>query len=208
MVLHSSCVLPVLQPFTLFDKQRHKNHLKVKESSSSLNSRQKIWGFSPLWISLSNYPSRLQEKGLLVSCAGLPFLKTHTVSCTAHVARISGWELPVLWDLGEHMATSFPESQSRSSCVGLERGEVEPFCSLQRVPSPLPLPAEHPVHRRPVLRVLLRGVEEAGCARWPRDQPQLLFGVARDENAGKESEHQCHGPALLLSFLKRWGKNQ
>lgn len=113
------------------------------------------------------------------------------------------------------MATCFPESQSRSGRsggVGLEPGEVEPFCSLQPVPPPPPLSlpvAAHPVHRLFVLRVQLRlrGGEEAGCARRPWGKLQSLFGEPW-ENTWKEGEHRYHGPALLLSFLKRGGKNQ
>ena len=96
----------------------------------------------PLWISLCNYRICLQEKGLLVVCSPLPFLETYLQSRAAHMALISGRELPALWELGERRAASFPESQSRFpesqpriSCVGLGPGEVEPACS-QRLREP------------------------------------------------------------------------
>lgn len=165
----------------------------------------------PLWISLCNYRICLQEKGLLVVCSPLPFLETYLQSRAAHMALISGRELPALWELGERRAASFPESQSRFpesqpriSCVGLGPGEVEPACS-QRLREP-PSSESIPAAALPAL-VLLRGVEEAGCARGPWGKLQLLFGEP-GENTRRERERQCHGPALLLSFLKRRGKNQ
>uniref|UniRef100_A0A4X1UW82 A-kinase anchor protein 7 RI-RII subunit-binding domain-containing protein n=3 Tax=Sus scrofa TaxID=9823 RepID=A0A4X1UW82_PIG len=59
------------------------------------------------------------------------------------------------------MATCFPESQSRSGRsggVGLEPGEVEPFCSLQPVPPPPPLS----LRRSP--RILCIGSSCSACS--------------------------------------------
>lgn len=53
------------------------------------------------------------------------------------------------------------------------------------------------------LPVLLCGVKKAGCARRLCYKLQFLFGVLTEKNTRKDRQDQCHGPALLLSFLKR-----
>lgn len=149
--------------------------------------RQKIWGFfSPL-----NFLVQLPHlsAGERTGCGlfSITFLKdTSAEPRSARGTHLRARELPVLRELGERRATSFPESQSQSSCVGLEPGEAEPFCSRRRVPPPLPaslpacLPAGWPgilcsTRRAPVL---LRG---------PWDKPQSLFGEPW-ENTRKERE--------------------
>ncbi|XP_059885940.1 A-kinase anchoring protein 7 isoform X6 [Delphinus delphis] len=141
--------------------------------------------FSPL-----NFPVQLPHlsAGERTGCGlfSITFLKdTSAEPRSARGTHLRARELSVLRELGERRATSFPESQSQSSCVGLEPGEAEPFCSRRRVPPPLPasLPACLPAGRVSCAAtrrapVLLRG---------PWDKPQSLFGEPW-ENTRKERE--------------------
>lgn len=56
---------------------------------------------------------------------------------TALLTLISGRKLTVFWETGEHMASSYTECQSGSSCLGLDDWEVEPRSSPLQFPSPL-----------------------------------------------------------------------
>ena len=80
-------------------------------------------------------------------CSPLSSLETHLQSRAAHVAPISGRELPVLGELGERRAASFPESQPRIGCVGPGPGEVEPARS-RRLRAPARRRASPPPRRR------------------------------------------------------------
>lgn len=143
--------------FSVFCKVRFPIPKTKKEKSPGderklflFKCRQKIWGFfSPL-----NFLVQLPHlsAGERTGCGlfSITFLKdTSAEPRSARGTHLRARELPVLRELGERRATSFPESQSQSSCVGLEPGEAEPFCSRRRVPPPLPasLPACLPAGR-------------------------------------------------------------
>ena len=162
--------------------------------------------FFPLWISLCNYRICLQEKGR-TGCGlfSITFLKdTSAEPRSARGTHLRG-QLPVLRELGEGRATSFPREPAPEQLRGAgARGGGAFLLPAASAPSSACLPACLPAGRAPCAAarralVLLRG---------PWDKPQSLFGKPGEKNTRKEREHQCHGPALLLSFLKRWGKNQ
>ena len=144
------CFLCSAKSGSLFLKQRNKNFLGIKESSSFLSRRQNIWSpLSPFEFPCVITVSVCRRKDSLWFALHY-LLETYLQSRAAHVALISGRELPVLWELGERRAASFPESQSRFpesqpriSCVGLGPGEVEPACS-QRLREPPRLRASPP----------------------------------------------------------------
>ena len=196
--------------FSVFCKVRFPIPKTKKEKSPGderklflFKCRQKIWGF---FFSPFEFPCVItafvcrRKEGPVVVCSRLPFLKTHPQSHAAHVALTSGRQLPVLRELGERRATSFPREPAPEQLRGAgARGGGAFLLPAASAPSSACLPACLPAGRAPCAAarralVLLRG---------PWDKPQSLFGKPGEKNTRKEREHQCHGPALLLSFLKR-----
>lgn len=136
--------------------------------------------------------------GLMVACPPLPVWKTQADTRTVHVA-LPGPGLAALRGLAKPQPLPSVTAGPAAPCwAGGPGGGASLLTAAGSPlsPSQLCIGSARPWAPSAVGR----------CARRQRCK-LLLFGVP-GESTRKERRHQCHGPALLLSFLQRRGKNQ